>query len=177
MRIIFVFCLLIFLPLSAFSQRETFRGSIPETLFRPSRGEAPHFAEDYVIGELGRGGASAGAFSFANFAAEGFTSGRATHPALTSINPAARDDYLSAIRRITPENFRLGGGRVEADGAVSFLIRFIGREMGITGEMYIKNIEGSWVVEELIIEEPVSRSVENQRARNRSDFYSYERFF
>jgi hypothetical protein len=178
MRLIYVFCLFLLIPLAAFSQRgEPFRGSIPEALFRPSRGEAPHYPADIVIGDLGRGSASAGAFAFANSVAAGLLSGQAAHPSLDSINPISRDSYLSALRIITPESFRVGSGRIEADGAVSFLIRFIGRELGIIGEMYIRFVAENWVFEELLLEEPVNRNIEHQRAMNRFNFDSYERFF
>jgi hypothetical protein len=177
MRLFLFFCLLILIPLSAFCQRETFRGSIPETLFRPSRGESPHYPADLIIGDLGRGSATTAAFAFANSVGAGLLSGQAAHPALTSISPTSRDNYLSEIRRITPQSFRIGSGRVEADGAVSFLIRFIGRDFGITGELYIRNAAEAWEFEELILEEPASRVIENQRAVNRFDFNSYERFF
>ena len=164
--------------MAAFSQRgESFRGSIPESLFRPSRGEAPHYPADIIIGDLGRGNASAAAFSFANSVAAGLVSGQAAHPALASINSTSRDNYLSSLRVIAPENFRVGSGRAEADGTVSFLVRFIGRDWGITGEMYIRFVSENWVLEELLLEEPVSRSMEHLRATNRFDFNSYERFF
>jgi hypothetical protein len=178
MRLIYLFCLFLLIPLAAFSQRgEPFRGSIPEVLFRPSRGESPHYPADIVIGNLGRGSASAGAFNFANSVAAGLLSGQAAHPALDSINPISRDIYLSALGRITPESFRIGSGKVEADGVVSFLIRFIGRDWGITGEIYIRNTAENWVFEELLLEEPVDRNNEHQRNINRFDFNSYERFF
>jgi len=171
--------LFLLIPLFAFSQgAESFRGSIPEVLLRPARGEAPRYPIDLVIGELGRGSASSGAFSFANSVAANIIAGRMEYPALRAINP---------------ESFRIGGGRDEADGAVSFLIRFIGREQGITGEMYIRFVTrqiqenegeirtaGNWVFEELLLEEARYREIENQESaseRSRFDLNPYERFF
>ncbi|MDR0323969.1 MAG: hypothetical protein LBI12_05960, partial [Treponema sp.] len=98
--------------------------------------------------------------------------------------------YFSNIGSITPRNFRIGGGREEPDGAVSFLVRFLGRDYGITGELYIRYVtrliqeddgemaqSGNWVVEELILEEAKRRDSERQEALRFIDFMPYERFF
>ena len=169
------------------------RGSIPEELMRPKRGESPRYPIDTVIGELGQGEAGDAAYSFANSLAAGFLSGEIEHPALSAVNTALRENYLSVLETIDAVSFRLGGGREEADGAVSFLIRFIGREQGITGELFIryvtkqieevyedevKNITvGNWTFEDLILEEAKSRDEEKKESLQRFDFLPYERFF
>jgi hypothetical protein len=146
-----------------------------------------------VIGELGRGTASQSALSFANSIASGLISGLMEHPALDEINSVLRESHLSALEVINPASVRLGGGREEADGAVSFLVRFIGREQGITGEIYIRYVTrrsggdddeddevvttGNWVFEELLLEEAKDREVEQREATSRYDFYPYERFY
>jgi hypothetical protein len=193
MRIFGIVWLVFFISASAVSQEQegrVFRGSIPEELLRPARGEAPRYPADTVIGELGQGNASSAAFFFANSAAVGLLSGRMDHPALSSINSSLRESYLSALGIISPVSFRIGGGREEADGAVSFLIRFIGRDQGITGELYIRYVTrriqredgevttvGSWIFDELLLEEAKDRDVERQEASERLDYYPYERFF
>ena len=182
MRIFLIICFFIFTAVSAVSQDSaSFRGSIPEELLRPARGEAPRYPVDMVIGSLGRGEASEAAFSFANSAASALISRQVSNPALSSVSAALRENYLSAINVISPESFRIGGGKQEADGSFSFLIRFIGRDQGITGEMYIRYVTrqtgGSWVLEDLFLDDPVYRDIENQESMNRRDFYFYERFF
>ena len=168
------------------------RGSIPEELLRPRRGESPRYPIDTVIGELGRGEAPQDAFSFANFTAAGFLSGDFAHPALAAINVTLREKYLSLLKTVEGGSFRLGSGKGEPDGSISFLIRFIGREMGITGELFIRyvsrqieeNIEGetkittggNWTFEDLILEEAKTREEERRESR-RFDFSPYERFF
>ncbi|MDR0322714.1 MAG: hypothetical protein LBI28_14565 [Treponema sp.] len=167
------------------------RGSIPEELLRPGRGgESARYPIDTVIGELGRGTASASAFTFAGSIASGLLSGLMEHPALSPINSVLRESYLSALEVINPVSYRLGGGREEADGAVSFLVRFIGREQGITGEIYVRYMTrrtgggeeevtttGSWAFEDLLLEEAKDREVEQKEAASRYDFYPYERFY
>ena len=181
-------CLFIAIPLIVFAQnRDGFRGSIPESLLRPARGESARFPIDTIIGELGRGNAPVAAFNFANSTANAIMAERIEHP--------ARDTYISAIRVITPVSFRIGSGRLEADGAVSFLVRFIGREQGIIGEMFVRYVTrqiegaegeartaGSWVFEELLLDEPRYRGAENHEETSRSeqtrfDLNPYERFF
>jgi len=143
MRLFCIICLSLFIPVFAGAQEDgtgivPSRGSIPDELLRPRRGEAPRYPIDTVIGELGQGSAPKTAYSFANSIAAGFLSGKMDSPVLASVNPVLRESYLSVLETIQPRSFRLGGGRVEADGSVSFLIRFIGKEQGITGELFIR---------------------------------------
>ena len=198
--------LLFFVQLFVFAQNiigedDGYRGSIPEELLRPRRGEAPRYPVDTIIGELGQGTASDAAYAFARSVAAGLITGRMNHPSLATINPVMREGYLAALGPINPQSARLGSGREEADGAVSFLIRFIGREQAITGELFIRLEErrpvqaregeqeapesaavgtaavSVWIFEELILEQVRSREVENEETRHRFDFSPYERFF
>ena len=169
-------------------------------MLRPRRGEAPRYPIDTVIGELGQGKASDAAYAFARSVAAGLIAGRMNHPSLATINPIMLEGYLTALGPINPQSFRLGSGREEADGAVSFLIRFIGREQAISGELFVRFEERRtarvresgvdeenviaenvavrvWVFEELILEEARTRENENGEIRHRFDFLPYERFF
>jgi len=178
----FLFCL--FFIVSSFAAAQPAKGSIPADLLRPSRGESARYPFDTVIGELGQGKAPAAAYSFANSVSQGFFSGLPAHPSLVSVNPETRDKCLRALSHISPRNYRIGGGREEPDGAVSFLVRFIGRDYAITGELYVKYVtrriegetsqSGSWVFDDLILEEAKSR--ENE-ASNLVNYLPYERFF
>ena len=184
-----MYCIfLFFITALASAQEQAFRVSIPEELLRPRHGESPRYPIDIVIGGLGQGSVSAAAFSFASSIAEGFLSGQTAHPALASVNSGLRESYISALQNIEPGSYRIGGGREEIDGSVSFLVRFIGREYGITGELYIRYVirqseteelsqTGYWMFEELLLEEAKSRDIEQQDYLNRSDFLPYERFF
>jgi len=185
------FCISLFFILAGVSgAQEQTRGSIPEELLRPARGEAPRFPVDTVIGELGQGRASAAAFAFANSICTGLLSGQMGHASLAAINPVLRERYLYMLAGIAPRSFRLGGGREEADGAVSFLVRFIGRDHGITGELYIRYIvrqitgndgeitqSGRWAFEDLILEDAKSRDQEMQEPLHILNFLPYQRFF
>ncbi|MDR2768593.1 MAG: hypothetical protein LBB82_09750 [Treponema sp.] len=114
--------------------------AVPEALFRPRYGDEPLFPRDYVIGELGRGGASE----------EAYQNARLVLAALVYGNDAGESVRFpdSVRRRVKPvltalgvRTYRLGGGRNEGDGGVSFLIRFLGRSQSITGELYLRRLE------------------------------------
>ena len=136
-----VFALLfIFLTGSAFSQTNELlqRGSIPEELLRPRREEAPRYPIDTVIGPIGQGNASSEAYGLARRIAGALLQGNINASVLSSVNKVFIEDCMSALSVVNPRFFRLGSGREEPDGSVSFLIRFVGREQGITGELFIR---------------------------------------
>jgi hypothetical protein len=93
---------------------------------------------DTIIGPLGAGEAEEGAYRFAGELLGALAAGNRGAPALSSIEGGALDTILEGLKAINPASCRLGGGREEADGAVSFLVRFIGREKAISGELYIR---------------------------------------
>jgi len=193
MRRICRFCFLLFISAFAVAQEPVVsisRGSIPEALLRPARGEAPHYPIDTVIGPLGQGEASASAYFFANSVAAGLLSGKMEHQALSGVNSISRESYLSELKVIVPQKFRIGGGREEPDGAISFLVRFIGREKSITGELYIRYLTrqiqgeaeeaatgGSWVLEELLLEEAMDHDAEQKESQYQINLFPYERFY
>ena len=190
MRIV-TFVFLFFLAVFAPAQESGYRGSIPVELLRPGHGESPRYPIDTVIGELGRGEASDAAYSFANSIAGGLLSGESGHPGLRTVSAAVREKYFSVLEVIEPGGYRIGSGSEEADGSVSFLIRFMGRELGITGELFIRYVTrqivdeegaeitmtGNWVFEDLILDEARSRDEQQRESLQRFDFSPYERFF
>jgi len=202
LRNLLLTALFFFIPALFFAQTgESYdRGSIPEELLRPGRGESPRYPVDTVIGEIGRGQVSDAAYAFAQSVGEGLIQGRMNHPSFAAINSVMLESYISALEPVNARICRLGSGREEPDGAVSFLIRFIGREEAVTGELFIRqenrlpvqetaddeddaekpsadNIQVRvWVFEELILEQ--ARKLEDGKEENRfqSDF-PYERLF
>jgi hypothetical protein len=171
------------------------RRSIPEELLRPGWGESPRYPSDVVIGDLGQGRASSAAYSQANSIASALLSRQRGHPSFAALNPDLLDSYFFTLGRASPYTYRLGGGKEEADGAFSFLIRYIGRDFGVTGELYVRYITkqvqgedggtaqaGSWILDDLLLEEVKSRESEQREAVNRAekrrlDYLPYERFY
>ncbi|MDR2072525.1 MAG: hypothetical protein LBP60_03725, partial [Spirochaetaceae bacterium] len=83
----------------------------------------------------------------------------------------------------------IGGGRVESDGSVSFLIRFLGREKSITGELYLWQEENAanspggavepglrWKIDDILLEAPRNLA-EGKYSPGGADTTLYERFF
>jgi len=114
------------------------RGSIPEELLRPRRDEAPRYPIDTIIGTLGRGHAPQEAYDIAKNAAAAFLAGNMGASVLAPVSKVFVESCMSMLNAINPHSYRLGGGREEPDGSVSFLVRFVGREQGITGELFIR---------------------------------------
>jgi len=148
--------------------------SIPDAVRRPERGEAPRYPIDMVIGNLGQGSASYGAYIYA----------RNILSSLTGSNVSAIDSVLSGhgtlireeIVSLRPRNYRIGGGRTESDGSTSFLIRLLSQNESITGELFIRQNENNeWFMDAIILEE--RRLISEIRDSFRYDFSPYERFY
>jgi len=171
-----ILCVLVslfLLPQKIFSQDVVF--AIPEALRMPDRGEASRFAMDFVIGELGRGEASEGAYLFAAGLLSAITNWRSGEGLPERYRSAVTEGTLQEIRSINARTYRLGGGKAEADGSVSFLTRIIGQEESITGELFLRYANESWLVDDLLLEE--KRSLSEIRDGYKYNFSPYERFF
>jgi len=123
------------------SDDAAFWGSIPEELLRPRRNEAPRYPVDTVIGPLGPGRASRETYEFARRVAAALLAGNMDAPILASVNRMFLEGYMAALNVVNPRAFRLGGGQESPDGSVSFLVRFVGREHGVTGELFVRFVE------------------------------------
>jgi hypothetical protein len=110
-------------------------GVVPDSLSRPQKGEAARYPEDMIIGELGIGEASEDAYNYVKKALGSFLGQRQE---AEGINNDVWQRTKASINAVSPQKFRLGGGRKETDGNTSFIFRFIGREQWIVGEIYIR---------------------------------------
>ncbi|MDR3166605.1 MAG: hypothetical protein LBT93_01570 [Treponema sp.] len=149
--------------------------TIPEALLQPQRGEAPRFPQDVVIGELGQGDAQMGAYLFARSLLSALLTENRDFESLSSLGGEYLEEMFDQLKLIDPRVFHLGGGREEPDGNTSFLFRFIGREQGISGELYLMAEEEKWRLDDLILEEP--RDLFPGEDSYHYDFSPYERFF
>ena len=141
--------------------------TIPETIRIPERGESPRYPIDMVIGELGRGSAPMDAYLYAQEQMTNLTTGNE----LDVFSPEVSEE----IGNLRPGRFHLGGGRIEPDGYVSFLVRFLGLNESVTGEMFIRQADDEWILDSIILEE--RRTIGEIRDSFRYDFSPYERFF
>jgi hypothetical protein len=153
-----------------------------------------------VIGELGQGKAPEAAWRYAQDFLSALVQGDRDAPILAA-DSALTERVLEELDVIEPGKYRLGSGRIEADGTVSFLVRFLGREQSIFGEFYLRRedaegsdesdedgaataeadiaepvtAEESWRLDDLALEE--ARDLADERNEYRYDFSPYERFF
>jgi hypothetical protein len=181
----FLLALSLLLPVSGGTQEsgpldEGFgAGTVPEALRIPQRGEAPRYPKDAVIGELGRGRAPEEAYRHARLCLEALLSAlpsgdREAAPLLKE-DKALIDRLLEELEPVEPRQFRLGGGREEDDGTVSFLVRFLGREKGKAGELFLLSKDETWLIDDLLLEE--EQDLAEIREAYRFDFSPYERFY
>jgi hypothetical protein len=156
--------------------------AVPDALRRPERGEAPRYPVDLVIGDLGQGEVSEGAYNYARSILTALAAGRRDAQVLTNSGFSFAESIFDNIRSIRPRDSRLGGGRNEPDGCVSFLVRIIGPQESITGELFIRlsdSVDGAgarrWFLDDLILEG--KRTLTDIRDSYRYDFSPYERFY
>jgi hypothetical protein len=178
-------CFLLVLCLIArnLSSQEAY--TVPEALRMPERGEAPRYPRDMVIGDLGQGEVSEGAYLYAGNILVAITAGRREAQVLTNSGFSFTESIFDKIRSIRPRDSRLGVGKYEPDGCVSFLIRIIGPQESITGELFIRLADsvdatdgiaaGRWLLDDLILED--KRALTDIRDSYRYDFSPYERFY
>ena len=188
MTLIAVLCLLLFSAPVLMAQEGTpgpVPDSIPEVLWQPRRGESPRYPRDLIIGSLARGNVSDGARLAATQALSALVAGNRNVAVFSRFGASSRNELFSAVAVVEPRKYRIGEGREEADGSYSFLVRFMGRERGIAGELYIRfepppeadsaGGNGAWLVDDLLLEE--QRPLGEFSEENVYDLPPYERLF
>jgi hypothetical protein len=128
-----------------------------------------------VIGELGRGQASEAAYGFARELLAALLRGTTDAAVLSSVSAGLKAEITETLKAINAVKYRIGGGKEEDDGSISFLFRVIGREQGAAGELYLRREEGAWQADDIILEEP--RDILEGGEMYPYDFTPYERFF
>jgi hypothetical protein len=179
--VVFLLLLSLFFPVSGGAQETPPQdggfgaGTIPDALRIPQHGEAPRYPKDVVIGELGQGRAPEEAYRYARLYLEALLAGDREAPALLKAGKALADRLFEELEPIEPRQFRLGGGREEDDGTVSFLVRFLGREKGKAGELFLLLKDETWQTDDLLLEE--EQDLAEIQEAYRFDFSPYERFY
>ncbi|MDR2376169.1 MAG: hypothetical protein LBD96_07015 [Treponema sp.] len=189
MMLIAVLCLLLVsAPLGA-QEISAGSDSIPEALWRPQRGESPRYPRDLIIGSLARGNVSDGARLAATQVLSALVAGNRSAAVFSRFDASSRNGLFSTVALVEPRKYRLGEGREEADGSYSFLVRFIGREQGIAGELYVRfepaqeaaagsaaaSGSGAWLLDDLLLEE--QRPLGDFTEEAVYDLPPYERLF
>lgn len=137
------FFILSLLPQMAFPQEDDSSGdnnsqTIPETLRRPERGETPRYPRDVVIGVLGQGQSPDDAYKYAQDLLSTLLAGTRDAQIVTDNSTVLTESLLDQLGSIEPQSYRIGSGRIEEDGSVSYLVRFLGQNESITGELFLR---------------------------------------
>jgi hypothetical protein len=149
--------------------------TIPEVIRRPQRGETPRYPQDMVIGPLGRGAAAEEPYQYARNVLGALLNDNRDSSYLAGFDRGLLDGLALDLAAILPLKYRIGGGREEPDGSTSFLFRFMGREMEIAGELYLRRDDTSWQLDDIIMEQ--GRELTQGGKSSSFDFPPYERFF
>lgn len=134
---------------------------LPEALRRPQQGEALRYPSDTVIGDLGRGAVEVGAYRAATRFLTALMENDREASILAALDASFLDELLVALEPLAIQKFRLGSSRNEEDGSVSFLIRLIGSEQWISGELYLRFEYETWLVDDLILEQAKTFSADD----------------
>ncbi|GHV83759.1 hypothetical protein AGMMS50212_10990 [Spirochaetia bacterium] len=153
-----------------------FTGVVPQVLVRPILEENPIYPFDSVIGTLSKGAVSDTQFRFAQDVLQDVLIKAVKSVRFANLPSSVVDDLMKNVVEVAPEKFRLGGGKEEVDGSISFLFRLVGKELNAAGELYIRSgDDNKWILEDFIIEDP---SPVNSGSKIHDYNYSpYERFY
>jgi len=142
----------------------------------PNSTEALRLPSDYEIGPLGWGDSDQAAYNVAMTAL--------LTAAKTGKAEKAGDAYLDeqSLKNLAAlgsnPQVHIGGPLVQVEGTLSFLVRFIGKELTCAGEIHLVSAEGGeWTVDALILDLPVLKVQEGDTGGLSFDPLTYKRFF
>jgi hypothetical protein len=127
--------------------------SIPEVIRRPLRVDTPQRPFDIVIGELGRGELSAEHLRYGEGVLRALMQGREQSPLFETLPEGAAREIIERIALIRAHKFRIGGGKEVADGAYSFLFRFIGPDGQAGGAIYFIRGEDGFALDDIMLDD------------------------
>jgi hypothetical protein len=142
----------------------------------PNSTEALRLPADYEIGPLGWDDADRAAYDAAmgilNKAAKTAKTGKA-------VDPSMDEQSLSNLAALGPDpQIHLGSPLVQVEGNLSFLVRFIGKELTCAGEIHLSTSEGGvWTLDTLLLDLPVLKVQDGGKGELSFDPLTYKRFF
>jgi hypothetical protein len=148
--------------------------SIPPQALRPAPDASLIYARDVVIGDMGQGTAPDGSYPVAREALDALLKSQKATGLLKNVASSRLSQISSAFEEAKPTSWRIGGGKVQDDGSVSFLFRFLGPGLGVSGEIYLVQSGQNWLVDDVMGEDP--RDVRGREEAYPYDFSPYERF-
>jgi len=141
-------------------------GTISENISRPDVLREPIYPSDITIGALGPGTAPMDAYNYARRVLRELRQSNTKE--LSALSSKDKAEITGNIETVKPASFRIGGGREEEDGSISFLFRFIGKNDEFAGEIYLRDSsgKGDWKVEDVIPEDikTIQEATDNEHA-------------
>jgi hypothetical protein len=122
--------------------------------FIPTGGESPVYPKDFAIGELGPPRVLPGAFDFAHTFLASLAQGHFDATLLEHPSDIDEKTIKNTVALVGPRYFRLDRGKEGPHGSLSFLFRYLGSEQSVTGELYLIPEKGSWLIQDLELENP-----------------------
>jgi hypothetical protein len=130
--------------------------------------------QDFVIGKIGDEGIEPNAYRFAVDFLSSVAKSEEVAQSYTDRGLQEAKAIGPLLAPLLPVSIRVGSGTAEGEGGVSFLVRFVGKERSVSGELHLVRSSSTWLVDELILDEPVSDYGEDGAAR--FDPFTYTRF-
>ncbi|OHE77054.1 MAG: hypothetical protein A2413_08080 [Treponema sp. RIFOXYC1_FULL_61_9] len=143
-------------------------------LIIPGGTERARLPFDFAIGELGERAADSAAYRFALSFASDLSSSKDVSALFLERGKTESEAAAVLLRPIAPKSVRLGGGMPVDGGSYSFLVRFLGEESSVTGELRVSPSEENWRVAALLLDAPVKDEYADGTAR--FDPFAYKRF-
>lgn len=115
----------------------------------PTGSESPRLPRDYLIGQLGAEDGKAAPYREAAAILEELASGKTAGRRFTKNGEAGLSEIVERLSSLgSAASVRIGSPVPEGDGGVSYLIRFVGKDASLSGELRLEPSEnGSWLVD------------------------------
>lgn len=118
----------------------------------PAKNEIQRLPKDFFIGDLGQGIAPISAYTSVNTFLANLVQASQEKDLLRFLPKEEQEKIALLIRTITPNQFRVGGGKVEGENRYSFLFRLIGTSGSASGAIYTYLENNSWVIDDISLE-------------------------
>jgi hypothetical protein len=111
-----------------------------------------HFPEDFIIGELGQGEIPLEVYNVAKDFCKQLLHSTYNSQLFSFLPLSEQNKVITLLRTCNVNQFRIGSGQSEADDRYSLLIRLLGPSDSVSGVIYIRYVNTSWVIDDISFE-------------------------
>jgi hypothetical protein len=127
-------------------------GALKTEIGIPNKNENKRLPQDFSIGELGQGTVPSAVYLAVKDFCNSLTGSNFSVKNVQFLPSAEQENIIALIGAIKPNQYRLGGGRIEGKDRYSFLLRLVGPEESASGVVYIQLTNTSWIIDDLSLE-------------------------